>query len=99
MGWVIPSPPCPCYLKEEYYAQGENVYIQYGDEPGVGKSVKTAYDGSFQFMYLRKGKYRVYALSKDTASVTKSKTVAVIQEVDITKSNQTITLPDIIITN
>ncbi|HMN32227.1 MAG: hypothetical protein IT215_00800 [Chitinophagaceae bacterium] len=93
------SAPCPCYLKEEYYAQGENVYIQYGDEPGVGRSVKTSYDGSYQFMYLRKGKYKVFALSKDTASITKSKTIEVLQEVEIKKSNENIELPDIIITN
>lgn len=91
------SPPCPCSLKEQYYAQGENVFIIFGDEPGVGESVKTSYDGSFRFQYLRKGKYKIFSLSKDTSSTTNSKTVESMVEVEIKKSNETINLPDLVI--
>lgn len=84
------NPPCPCFLKEEYYGQGEQVYIVYGDEPGVGDNVRCSYDGSFQFSYLRKGKYKVFALSKDTLSITNGKTIEALKEVEITKANQTL---------
>lgn len=91
------APPCPCSLQDEYYAQDENVFIVYGDEPGVGKSVKTSYDGSFQFEYLRKGKYKVYALSDDTSSTINSKTVEVLVNVEIKDATETVNLPDIVI--
>lgn len=86
--------PCPCYLKGEYYAQGENVYINYGDEPGVGKSVKTDNNGVYQFSYLRKGKYKVYAISNDTSTVS-NRTIAVIKEIEIKKATEKANLPDI----
>ena len=89
------APPGPFTLQDEYYAQGENVYIIYGDEAGVGKSVKTSYDGSYQFEYLRKGKYVVYALSDDTSSTINSKTVGIKQIVEIKNATETLTLPDI----
>ena len=89
------APPGPFTLQDEYYAQGENVYIIYGDEAGIGESVKTAYDGSYQFEYLRKGKYVVYALSDDTSSTINSKTVEIKQIVEIKNATETLTLPDI----
>ncbi|MCC7028929.1 MAG: hypothetical protein IT257_01400 [Chitinophagaceae bacterium] len=77
-------------LQASYWGQDENVFIVYGDEPGVGKSVKSAYDGSFQFEYLRKGKYKVYALSDDRASGINSKTKEVLVEVEIKNATETI---------
>src|SRR4051812_30437130 len=50
----------------EYYAQGEDVYIIYGNETAVGNRVRTNYDGTYQFSFLRKGSYKVYAYSKDS---------------------------------
>lgn len=91
------APPCPCSFQGEYYAQGENVYIVYGSDPGVGKTVKTSFDGSFQFDYLRKGKYKVFALSDDTTSTLNSKSLEKIVEVEIKSASETITIPDIVI--
>jgi hypothetical protein len=91
------APPGPFVLQDEYYAQGENVYIVYGDQPGVGKNVKTSYDGSFQFEYLRKGKYKVFAYSDDTSSTLNSKTKEIIADVEIKSASETITIPDIVI--
>lgn len=84
-------------LLDQYYIQGENVYITYGDETVVGDNVKTSYDGSFEFPYLRKGKYKVFAVSKDSTSA--SATKAIIKEIEITKTKQVVVLPDIIIIN
>lgn len=82
-------------LKDSYYAQGENVYISYDGLDGVGSSVKTSYDGSYQFSYLRKGKYKVFAVGKDSSSINSNKTIAVVVDVDITDKKQDIKLPDI----
>lgn len=46
-----------------YPAQKEDVYIVYGDGDFYGNNVETNYDGTFQFDYLKKGSYTVYAYS------------------------------------
>ncbi len=84
-------------LLNEYYIQGENVYITYGDDVAVGDNVKTSYDGTFVFPYLRKGKYKVFAVSKDINSSGLDATIAVIQEVEITGKKQVVELSDIVI--
>ena len=84
-------------LNAEYYGQGETVYIIYGNDPGVGNSVKTSYDGTFVFEFLRKGKYKVYVLSKDPSVPAASKTKEIAADVEITKKKQTIELIDLVI--
>jgi hypothetical protein len=46
-----------------YPAQKEDVYIIYGDGDFYGDNVETNYDGTYQFDYLKKGSYTVYAYS------------------------------------
>ena len=84
-------------LNAEYYAQGQNVFIIYGDGPGVGNSVKTSYDGTFVFEFLRKGKYKVYSISKDSTSITSNKTKEILVEVEITEKKQKVVLNDLVI--
>lgn len=84
-------------LNAAYYAQGENVYIMYGDEASVGQTQKTAYDGTYEFKYLRPGKYKVYALSKDSLSTASSYTKEILVEVEITKRKEKIELDDLVI--
>jgi len=81
-------------ISSEYYGQGENVYITYGDNTVVGNNTKTSYDGSYEFPYLRKGKYKIFVVSKD---LTSSATISVIKEVEITERKQVINLPDLVI--
>src|SRR5437016_1027166 len=47
-------------VMSEYYGSGESVYIIYGSNTAVGNSVKTSIDGSFQFLYLNKGHYKIF---------------------------------------
>ncbi|MEP7264118.1 MAG: hypothetical protein ABI772_06465 [Bacteroidota bacterium] len=54
----------------EHNGFDEKVYIIYGGETGVGDNVTTSIDGSFEFKYLRKGDYKVYVVSKDSAHAT-----------------------------
>jgi len=84
-------------LLSEYYEQGENVYITYGNETTVGDNVKTSYDGSFIFPYLRKGKYKIWSVSKDSSSSDPAATRAIIQEIEIKSTKQQVTLSDIVI--
>jgi hypothetical protein len=59
--------------------------------------VKTSYDGSFIFPYLRKGKYKIWSVSKDSSSSDPAATRAIIQEVEIKSTKQQVTLSDIVI--
>ena len=93
-----PFPLCNCYLYEEsYYSPGENVSIIYGDEPGVGKQVKTSYDGTYVFDFLRPGKYKIIAYSRDTTSASNSQTIEVVKEVEITGKKSNTVVDDLVI--
>ncbi|MGZ3866468.1 MAG: hypothetical protein ACXVC6_07255 [Bacteroidia bacterium] len=83
----------------EYYGAGETVYICYGNNTTVGNTVKTSTDGSFEFLYLRKGHYKIFALSRDTSIhvAGSNKTFPVEVNVDISSTRQTINVPDITI--
>jgi hypothetical protein len=83
-------------LQDEYYGQDENVYIIYGDDKTYGDDVSTNYDGTYEFKYLRPGKYKIYAYSKDSTLQTLSD-IPVLVEVEITGKNQNVEAPDIII--
>src|ERR1041385_958789 len=50
-------------MQAEGYGQNIDVYLIYGDDPTYGDRVKTGPDGTYEFKYLRKGKYKVYAFS------------------------------------
>jgi hypothetical protein len=81
----------------EAYAPKKDVYIIYGDDASYGDKQETCYDGSFEFKYLRKGKYKVYAYSLDTTLTNPATQFAVIAEVEITKNGETVVTDDIVI--
>jgi hypothetical protein len=88
-------------LADEAYAPDVDVYIIYGDNITYGERKRSAYDGSYEFKYLEKGDYKIYAYSKDSTGAYKnlinqySPDVAVIKEVKITDKKQTIEVPNI----
>lgn len=84
-------------LQDEYYAPGENIYIIYGDESSVGDNIDTAPDGTFEFKYLRKGKYKIFAVSKDKDNPTFTGTITISKETEITDKKQVIDLGDIVV--
>ena len=84
-------------VTSEYYLPSETVYIIYGDGTEIGESVKTSYDGSFKFNYLRKGTYKIYVIGKDSSSTPRGNPKEVLVKVEITKKKQVVTLPDFII--
>lgn len=73
------------------YVSDRDVFIMYGDETVNGDDTKTAADGSFEFRYLYKGKYKIYVYSTD--KITQLQTV-VVKEVELTDD---VTLDDLII--
>jgi len=84
-------------LNEEHYAPGETVYIIYGDGTEIGNTVKTSYDGSFKFNYLRKGKYKIYVLGEDPTKPYLSVPKEELVEVTITKKKEKVVLDDLVI--
>ncbi len=81
----------------EYDAQEERVYIIYGNDITHSNDVRTNYDGTYRFSYLRKGEYTIYAYSEDTADISLSGIIPVKVSVEITKNNQIIEAEDIVI--
>lgn len=83
----------------EGYSSGERVYILYGDNTTIGDDVRTSMDGSFEFKYLNKGRYKLFVNSLDTAYKIKGNDtyIPVIREFEITNTKGTLTLEDIII--
>lgn len=45
-----------------------DVYIIYGDDATYGERTRSGPDGVFEFKYLRKGSYKVYAYSHDSVA-------------------------------
>jgi len=89
----------------DYYAPEEDVYIIYGDDITYGERIKTNYDGSYEFKYLREGKYKVYSYSKDSTGAynlkanPKAAKIPIIKEVEISSKRQTVSVSNIEIIN
>ncbi len=77
------------------YAANVSVYLVYGDDPTYGDNVKTGPDGTYQFKYLRKGKYKVYAYSFIYTRATTDS--AVVVETEITGKKDNSQLKDIVV--
>jgi len=82
-------------LQAEYYAQEERVYLIYGDGDFYGQDTRTSFDGSYEFNYLRKGSYTVFAYSKcDTCTSGQEPTMIT---TEITDNHSTVILPDLVL--
>lgn len=84
-------------INSEYYAQESRVYIIYGDDITHSRDVRTNFDGTFRFSFLKKGTYHIYAYSKDSSFTSPSGYIPIIVSVDITKNNQHIEVDDIVV--
>jgi hypothetical protein len=83
----------------EYYGAGETVYICYGNSTAVANTVHTSTDGSYEFLYLRKGHYKIFTLSRDTSIhvAGANKTIPVEVGIDLTSNTQVFNVPDVTI--
>ena len=88
-------------MNSQYAGSGEDVYIIYGDNIGVGDKVEANPEGMYEFTNLREGKYTVFVRSKDSTEIMagnqNAKEAAVVREVEITKKNETVEVPAITI--
>ncbi|MFN0275267.1 MAG: hypothetical protein ACKVPJ_05955 [Chitinophagales bacterium] len=75
----------------EYFAPDEDVYILFDEDGIFDESTKTSYNGEYQFTFLRKGTYRIFAYS-DLNSLSNEKE-AVTVEVEITENKQNVEAP------
>lgn len=87
------------YLVSKGYYPGIKVYIIYGSGTEIGNSVVTSTDGSYEFKYLNKGRYKVFVNSVDTSKKVKGNDTekAVIKEFEIKEAKKKVTLEDIYI--
>ncbi|MDP4281833.1 MAG: hypothetical protein Q8867_06740 [Bacteroidota bacterium] len=83
-------------LQGEYYVPDKWVFIVYGDRKDYGNKIRTNYDGTYEFKYLRPGTYHIYAYSKDSTLQTNAE-IAVIKDVTIKKQYQEVIASDIVI--
>ncbi len=88
-------------LADSGYAPDTDVYIIYGDGFSFGDRQKTSYNGSYEFKYLEKGNYKIYAYSEDSTGAYSNHVnqyapdIAIIKEVSITKNRQKVEVEDI----
>jgi len=80
----------------EYPAADQDVYLIYGDENSFyDDDIKSSYDGSFEFRYLQKGNYQVFAYEDDNSVASGMNEVLV--NVSATENNQVVILDTIYI--
>ncbi len=83
-------------------AENLSVYIIYGDDLTYGANTNTSPDGVYQFQYLRKGSYKIYVYSNDSAGTVgppinaSAPKIAVYKEVNVTSKKQTVDVSPII---
>ncbi|MDQ3191428.1 MAG: hypothetical protein M3Q58_07540 [Bacteroidota bacterium] len=85
-------------ITEEDVEPEERVYIVFGDrEDGYDNDIRTNHDGTFEFKYLRKGNYKIFAYGMDTTKASTSPKTPVIRNFEITDRKQNIEINDLII--
>lgn len=78
-------------MKYQYPAVDSDVYIIYGSDVSYGDKIKTNGNGEYEFKYLRKGNYKIYAISKEKVGTTgDTKDIAVSVDVTISKNKQSV---------
>lgn len=88
-------------LADSAYAPDIDIYIIYGDDFSYGERKKTSYNGTYEFKFLQKGYYKIFAYTRDSTGTYRNlvnqyaNDLPVIQEVEITKNKQTVEVPDI----
>lgn len=96
--WVKDYNKSLTIIQYEYTGVDVEVYIIYGDDTTYGEKVNTNGDGEFEFKYLRKGNYKIYAISNERIGNTNdSKEVAVIVDASISSKKQVVDVGQLVI--
>ncbi len=89
----------------QYPAPEKAVYIIYGDDATYGNKIQTEPDGTYEFKYLRKGSYKIYAYSLDSVTIlgppqnANAPKIGVSKTVEITGRKQTVDAGTIVVLN
>lgn len=86
--WVRNYDPFFQFVQGRFPAVNTTVYLFFGDDVSPGTSVKTNANGEYEFKYLRKGKYRVVAYSKQLQGSSTPNEFPVEMTVNITKHKE-----------
>lgn len=81
-------------------ASDYDIYIQYGNHTSPDDRIQTNYNGEFEFLNLRPGKYTVYCFSKDTNAVAvewDEDHMPIIRNVEITENKQVIEVDELVV--
>ena len=84
-------------LINEYFAQNRQVYIIYDEGTIPDDDVRTGFDGSYEFNFLHKGQYIIYAFSECTVDPLScpSGEIPVMDTIQITQKGETYEVPTI----
>lgn len=80
------------FVKTEGYIGDQRVYIGVEDETTSFETVRTSYNGSYKFPFLRKGDYKVWVFSRCDSCLLED--TAFIQTITISERKEEVTLPD-----
>lgn len=80
------------FLKTEGFLGDQRVYIGVDGEATSFETVRTSYDGSYSFPFLRKGNYKVWVFSRCDSCALED--TAYIQTATIDDRKETVTLAD-----
>ncbi|RYZ14022.1 MAG: DUF3823 domain-containing protein [Sphingobacteriales bacterium] len=81
-------------IKDSGYIGNQRVFISVSGNTVQFDDVKTSYDGSYEFKFLRKGQYDVWAYSDcDTCVWAQQKVI--LTGIDISDKKQTVVAPDL----
>jgi hypothetical protein len=91
--WVKDCNATFSLILNRYWGQDEDVFIVYGNNKSYSDKVSSNFDGTFEFKYLRPGKYTIYAYSKDSAGYVETLNPAlpllpVVKTLEITDNDQ-----------
>ena len=95
--WLENWTPGFTALISRYAATDYDVYIIYGDDVSYSDRIRTSYNGQFEFKYLRKGNYKIYAFSKDKTLLSPSGEMSIVKEIKISDKKQKVSLDTIIV--
>ncbi len=80
-------------IKDTSFAQEEDVYIIFNDDPATINDRETHKDGSFRFDNLIKGDYEIYVYSEDTTGATQD--IPIVRNISIDQKYQEETVEDL----
>ncbi len=78
----------------------QDVFIVYGGSSNaIDDRTRTSFDGSYKFQFLKKGDYRVFVYTEDTALSNFGRDKAIILQTKITSNNSEVRLPELTVVN